>query len=280
MRSSRRLVLLALVALAALARAAAGQTLTYVLGAGSSIASSCRNCDKPSSPPEPLSGSFDVTPLPINGTLGVAAITNVKLNSTTFSVSGNGFLQGRSRDGNALALEARVNDNNLLFSSGNRHQISDRGIRAVMRSRVGDTTYILVVSASPLDGAEQDADHDSVPNTTDNCPTMPNADQRDDDGDQIGNPCDACTDETTGGPVTATGCRVDQLCPCHADRHGTPWENQGTYLRCVAGGVRSLRRAGDLSRGDAVKMLRGAARSGCGRTVVALRCSAAARASS
>lgn len=273
-------MLLGFLAVAGVARTAAGQTLTYVLGAGSSIASSCRNCDKRSSPPEPLSGSFDVTPLPINGTLGVAAITNVKLSSTTFSVSGNGFLQGRNRDGDALALAARVNDNNLLFSSGNRHQISDRGIRAVLRSRVGDTTYVLVISASPLEGDEQDADHDGVPNTTDNCPTMPNADQRDDDGDQIGNTCDACTDETSGGPVTAYGCRVDQLCPCHADRDGAPWEDQGSYLRCVAGGVRNLRRAGDLSRGDAVKMLRRAARSGCGRIVVALRCAAAARASS
>jgi hypothetical protein len=272
MRLPRALRVVAFLAFAFSAHATSGQTLTYVLGAGSSIGSSCRNCDKPAKPPEPLSGSFDVTPLPINGALGVAAITNVKLNSPTFAVTGNGFLQRRGAGSNALALQAQVNEIHLLFSSGNRHQVSDRGIRAVLRSRAGDTTYVLVVSASPLEGSEADADHDSVPNTTDNCPTMPNADQRDDDGDRIGNPCDACTDETTGGPVTAAGCRVDQLCPCHVDRGGKVWENQGSYLRCVAAGVRNLRRAGDLSRRDAVQMLRRAARSGCGRTVVASSC--------
>lgn len=252
-----------------LARCAPAQTLTYVLAPGSSIVSTCGNCAAPPSPAEPLSGSFDVTPLPVDGAQGVAAVTSVKLASATYSITGHGFVQRLASDGTAVALEARVNDRTLIFSSRGRQQISDRNIRAVLRARSGDTTYVLVVAASPLDQGEQDADHDGVANTADNCPTVPNADQRDDDGDQVGNPCDACTDRTTGGPVTAEGCRVDQLCPCHADRHGVAWQDQESYLRCVSAGVRALRRTGDLSRSDAVKMLRRAARSGCGRMVFA-----------
>jgi hypothetical protein len=207
--------------------------------------------------------------LPIDGARGVAAITNLKLSSQSFAISGNGFLQQVGLQGNSLGIEARINDNSLLFTSGRSQVATQRGIRAVMTSQVGRDTYVLVLSASPLENGEQDADHDGVSNTADNCATMPNADQLDDDGDGIGNPCDQCSDHGDGGPVTADGCRVDQLCPCHADRAGSPWDSQSSYLRCVAGGVRNLRRAGMLSRSDVVKMLRRAARSSCGRTIVA-----------
>lgn len=268
----RALALLALIGVVFEAPSAAAQTLTYVLRPGSSIAGRCRQCDTPPRPPEPLTGSFDVTPLPLNGVRGVAAITNLKLHSATFALSGNGFLQQVGAQGDALAVEVHFDDKSLLFTSGKSHLVSDRGIRAVMTSHLGRDSYVLVLSASPLDDGERDADHDGVPNTSDNCPTMPNADQLDDDEDGIGNPCDACSAGGEGGPVTREGCRVDQLCPCHVDRAGSAWEDQASYLRCVAAGIRTIRRSGDLSRSDAVKMLRRAGRSSCGRTIIA-RCS-------
>ena len=42
---------------------------------------------------------------------------------------------------------------------------------------------------------EPDDDLDGVPNATDNCPTVPNSDQSDLDGDGFGDACDSCPDD-------------------------------------------------------------------------------------
>lgn len=257
-----------------LTRCATAQTLTYVLKPGSSIASICRDCKPPAAPPQALTGSFDVTPLPVDGTIGVAAITNVNFTAPNLTIGGNGFIQRFSDQHHALGIEMRLGEERVLLS-GKSQFGGDRTIRAVLTSRgEGSRKYVLVLSASPSGGGEHDADYDGVADSTDNCATMPNADQRDDDADGVGNPCDTCSDGTSGSPVGPDGCRTDQLCPCHATMAGAPWENQGAYLRCVARSLRTLRRTGQMSRGDAIKALRQAGRSSCGRTVIASCCPA------
>ena len=271
-----RALLAAAFLLLCLSHFAAAQTLTYVLRSGSSIATVCRDCKPPPGPPQPLSGSFDVTPLPVGGTIGVAAITNVKFTAPNLTVGGNGFIQRFDDQHHALVIEMQIGDERVLLNGGKSQWGEDRAIRAVMTSR-GDPSrrYVLVLSASPTGGGgAHDADFDGVPDATDNCATMPNADQRDDDSDTVGNPCDTCSDGTTGGPVGPDGCRTDQLCPCHATMAGAAWENQGAYLRCVTRSLRALRRTGQASRSDAIKALRKAGASGCGRTVIAAACRA------
>jgi hypothetical protein len=98
-----------------------------------------------------------------------------------------------------------------------------------------------------------------------------NPDQADLDGDAIGDACDACPNTPAGSMVTGQGCSIDQLCPCEGPQSDAQWENPGKYLRCVSRATRSLRRDGQISRAQSLRILRGAARSGCGRTVVAMR---------
>ena len=44
----------------------------------------------------------------------------------------------------------------------------------------------------PVDGGDDDADDDGIPDSLDNCPTVPNPDQADQDGDGLGDVCDDC----------------------------------------------------------------------------------------
>jgi hypothetical protein len=258
--------------LVASSTAAVAGTRHYVLNMGSSITSVCNTCGAPPAAPEPLSGSFDVTLLPVASVFDVAAVTNVNLTSRSFTVTGNGFLQRLGRDRQALVLDGRVNGDKILFTSGRRQHAEERDITIILSSsRAARDTYLLVIAASPVDEQPADADGDGVSDHQDNCPTLSNADQHDSDGDGIGDACDLCSDTAAGTVVTGNGCNVDQLCPCDAPRRGGQWSTQREYLRCVARATRTLRRQGQMSRADSLRTIRRAAGSGCGRTVVALR---------
>ncbi|MBN2561958.1 MAG: thrombospondin type 3 repeat-containing protein [Phycisphaerae bacterium] len=69
-------------------------------------------------------------------------------------------------------------------------------------------------------GGAGDDDNDGVPNSTDNCPSTPNADQTDTDGDRVGDACDSDLDGD-GVPNNSDNClytpNVDQI---DADRDG------------------------------------------------------------
>ena len=45
---------------------------------------------------------------------------------------------------------------------------------------------------APLDAKPLDSDGDGIPDSSDNCPTIPNPDQADEDGDGLGDVCDPC----------------------------------------------------------------------------------------
>ncbi len=252
--------------------AAFAGTVHYVLNSGSSITAFCGSCGVPPASPEALSGSFDVTLLPVASTFDVAAVTNVNLTSQSMTVSGTGFLQRLGLDRQAVVIDARVNDERALLTSGRRQHAQGHDITIVLSSgRTAQRTYVLVISATAVDTQRPDQDGDGVPDAEDNCPTTANPDQSDTDGDGLGDACDQCPATPSGSVVTRDGCSVDQLCPCDGPKAGGTWDSQPQYLRCVSQATRTLRRQGQLSRAESLRVLRGAARSVCGRTVVALR---------
>jgi hypothetical protein len=254
------------------AETAWADTRHYILGPQSSITSTCNDCATPLPAPEQLTGSFDVTVLPLSTVNDVAAVTNVKLTSPHFAASGNGFLQRFGRDRQAMVLDARVNDAPVWLTSGRRQYADATNITLTLSSssRTG-ATYQVVISAAPVDDKPQDADADGVADAQDNCPTVANPDQADGDGDGVGDACDRCPGTPIASPVTENGCSVEQLCPCEASISGEAWQDQKDYLRCVVQAVRELYRDGQISKRERRKILRRAATSSCGRTVVAFR---------
>ncbi len=267
-----RLLAMAAIAVLACSRAASAETRHYVLTAGSSITSLCNNCGLPPAAPEPLTGGFDVTTLPLSTVFDVAAVINLNLSGQNFTLSGTGFLQRLGTDRQAMVLDTRLNNTTVLFTSGRRQHADPRNITIILSSsRNADHTYILVISAAPVDDRPPDADGDGVPDVQDNCPTVANPDQKDSDGDGVGDACEQCPDTPAGATVTRTGCSVEQLCPCDATKSGDAWQSPSDYLRCVARATRTLRRQGQISSAQRLGIIRRAAHSACGRTVVAAR---------
>jgi len=256
----------------AAAPAAATDSRHYVLGPGSSITVVCRSCSTPPAVPEPLSGSFDVTLLPVPALFDAAAVTGLKLTSASYQIGGHGFIQRVGADRQAMVLEASINDEALMLTSGRRQFTNGRDINMVLSTGPkSDKTYIVSLVAAPENDPRPDADGDGVEDPDDNCMAVPNSDQIDADGDHLGDACDLCPETGAGSPVTRNGCGIEQACPCEGPAEGGDWETPGQYLRCVARATRVLRKQGQLSRQESLRILRRSMHSGCGRMIVALR---------
>lgn len=253
---------------------AAADTRRYLLSPGSSITAVCLPCNEAPAPPEPLSGWFEVTVVPGQTLVDFAAVTGVDLSSESHSVVGQGFLQTVGPDRQAMVLDVRIDGETVLLSSGQRQVVSPTGIAIVLSSpRAAAKTYLLVLSASEVAPDGPDFDADGILDSADNCPHLANPDQRDGDGDGVGDDCDACPATPAGAvsPLTADGCALVDLCPCDGPRAGGEWTGPRGYLRCVSRATRAWRAQGRLSREESIAVMRRAARSGCGRMLVALR---------
>jgi hypothetical protein len=69
-------------------------------------------------------------------------------------------------------------------------------------------------------GTIDDRDGDGIPNATDNCPDLANADQANEDGDKFGDVCDPCPIEMNDTPTDPDGDGVADGCDPHPNLPG------------------------------------------------------------
>jgi Zn-dependent metalloprotease len=86
----------------------------------------------------------------------------------------------------------------------------------------GGTTFGWYLDNVKVYDCEADGDGDGVPDAYDNCPTAPNADQANNDGDAEGDACDA-DDDNDGVPDTADNCPFT----ANADQANNDGDGQG-----------------------------------------------------
>lgn len=268
---SRWGLLLAVVSVAVLTPGATlAGSVHYVLTAESRVALTCDGCDPALAVGAPLNGSFDVTAMPISSDYAVDAITGFRLAGSNVSVTGSGFLQRLGTDQMAMVVDARVNGQPVLLSSGRRQPASGGEIRMQLASHKDARTAIrLTIVALPALAGGSDTDGDGIENELDNCRLVANPGQDDADRDGVGDACDLCADTPAGDAVRADGCSLGQRCPCDGPAPDRAWDSQRDYIQCVARELKTLRRRAHLSKSEIRLRLQDAVRSGCGRRVLA-----------
>lgn len=269
-RAARILLWLTVVALAGPVVAVASDGVHYVLTPESRILRVCASCAP--SAPEELSGSFDLTIMPLTPDYVAEAITRVDWRSESFSIRGSGFLQRLGSDLVAMVVDTQLNQSPVLLTTGRRQRRSAGELRLVLQSaRGGDPSYLVILVATPAVAHGPDDDGDDVPDRVDNCPSTPNTDQVDDDGDGIGDGCDRCAGTPLDSAVLGTGCAATQLCPCDGPEPGKEWGSSRAYLQCISRALKTLQREGKITRREMREGVQRAVRSGCGRRILALR---------
>jgi hypothetical protein len=247
---------------------ASADTVRYKLTAESRIVQRCDNCEGTA---ETLEGSFEVTFLPVATDFAVEALTGVRWTSGSFEIQGAGFIQRLGNNRLAIVIDAKVNGEPVLLTTERRQRTSPREIRVRLTTPQSvATSFVVQLVAEPVETNGPDRAGDGSPNATDNYSGDPNATQADADGDGVGDARDLCADTPAGAMVMDNGCAPQQLCPCEGPSDGGEWADQQTYMRCLARNLKVLWREGRISRSEVARMLRDAARSGCGRRVVAM----------
>lgn len=86
---------------------------------------------------------------------------------------------------------------------------------------VGDDDVVDAAGNPPdADPGVPDADHDGVEDSADNCPSVANADQANEDGDVLGDVCDNCPHLVNGSQENADGDGVGDDCDPHKETPG------------------------------------------------------------
>lgn len=257
----------------ALLTALSAEASRFVLNAGSTVSTLCRGCRDAVEPPHALRGSFHLEALPGGMPGGVVAVTELELHAEGIEVRGRGFWQNLGSGRQAMVVDAVVNGEPILLTSGRRQPLPGKDFAIVLTSGsdAAAAPLVLVLSATEENPPLPDFDGDGAPDALDNCPARANPGQDDADGDGVGDACDACPDSRADAPVTRSGCSLEQLCPCDGPEPGELWPGYGAYLRCATSATRRLREDQGLTRREARQLLRSAVSSGCGRLVLALR---------
>jgi len=73
-------------------------------------------------------------------------------------------------------------------------------------------TFVFPPTPTPTPTPVPDRDGDGIPDPTDNCPSVPNPDQKDTDGDGVGDACDNCPNDFNPAQSDADGNGIGDVC--------------------------------------------------------------------
>lgn len=89
----------------------------------------------------------------------------------------------------------------------------------------GGSVWVNMTDDGKTLGYTDDQDGDGIPDDKDNCPTVPNHDQKDTDGDGVGDACDNCPTLSNPTQSDINGNGVGDVCDADMDGDGKPDKN-------------------------------------------------------
>jgi hypothetical protein len=95
-----------------------------------------------------------------------------------------------------------------------------------------DVSFFQSHSGQIILSSSLDTDGDGIPDSTDNCPNTPNADQADADGDGRGDTCDACPADPFNDSDGDGICELTDNCPLTANANQLDSDNDGAGDAC------------------------------------------------
>jgi len=136
-----------------------------------------------------------------------------KSNPTTVSINVDADAATRSLQvGEGVSVEVRV-----------RNHCGDYRYLSVFYDAIGQASRVSFDNCPGVANPDQkDTDGDGVGDACDICPTIPNPDQADADGDGVGDACDACPNTPADAQASSDGCTCaqrscDDADPCTTD---------------------------------------------------------------
>jgi hypothetical protein len=217
-------------------------SVIYELGSCSRVVHACGGCAEPDS--EPLGGAFTLTRGPLQGEesdVETFLVEDLTLRNESVEASGLGVL---------IISGDRASFLGSLVVEGRKQFVGGSG------SVGGTFPYAVHIDHLLLDGMRFEIY--ATPGI-----------YSDEDGDLVPDPDDLCHQTTCGASVNATGCAIEQLCPCAARVDGEPWGAHRQYVRCIIAESRELLVAGQLDARSRTALVKEATHSICGRSILA-----------
>lgn len=135
-------------------------------------------------------------------------------------------------DANSSSCTTTLTGNSLHINAGtsNKHFCyfdSTPGVYTLTATNSLSSTASQVITIVASTPPPSDADHDGIPDSTDNCPAVSNSNQADSDSDGVGNSCDNCQNIANSNQADADVDGVGDMCESNNDGGTPPADSDG-----------------------------------------------------